>query len=168
MLTLWETATVVHDANKLQQEFVKDHQILTRGFSHIIDAIKDNKWADAVEAAHKLDRDGGPHIAFEESVLYPRVAQSRGDQTVQHLYDEHQTAIEAVQFLLNHPDERQISPEVKARLIDHLQTGLDHAVSCGGLLSYLTILDEQTQSELLKTLQQHRAEGKAMSELARP
>ena len=153
--------------SNLEQEFVKDHQKLTRGFSRIIEAVKDGKWSDAVEAARELNREGGPHIAFEEEILYPRVAQSQGEDSVRHLYEEHQTAIGAIQFLLNHPSGAEIDQDTRPQLIDKLQIGLDHAISCGTLLSYLTVLDEQTQSDLLAKLQQHRAAGKSMSDMAR-
>jgi hypothetical protein len=159
---------VAHAENDLEMEFIKDHQKLTRGFSRIIAAIHEDDWPAAVQAAQELNREGGPHIAFEEDVLYPRVAQSRSERSVRHLYDEHQAAISAVRFLLSHPHEQGIAPDAKARLLEQLQTGLDHAVSCGTLLSYLTVLDAPTQRDLLATLKQHRAAGKTMVELARP
>ena len=154
--------------NSLKQEFIKDHQKLTRGFAQIIKAVKDCKWSDATAAAKELNREGGPHIAFEEDVLYPRVAQSRSEQSVRHLYEEHQDAIAAIQFLSTHSEGADITPDTKVELVNKLQTSLDHAVSCGTLLSYLTVLDESMQDELLAKLEQHRAEGKSMTDLAVP
>jgi len=157
----------MHAENRLAQEFVNDHQKLTRGFSRIIEAINDDRWSAAVDEAQELNRAGGPHIAFEEDVLYPQVRQSRSEPYVRNLYDEHQVAIAAIQFLLSHPEPAKIGPDAKAALIDKLQTGLDHAISCGTLLSILTTLDQQKQSDLLSKLQQHRAEGKTMTDLAK-
>ena len=154
--------------NSLKREFIKDHQKLTRGFAQIIKAVKDCKWSDATAAAKKLNREGGPHIAFEEDVLYPRVAQSRSERSVRHLYEEHQDAIAAIQFLSTHSEGADIAPDTKVELVNKLQTSLDHAVSCGTLLSYLTVLDESVQDELLAKLEQHRAEGKSMTDLAVP
>jgi beta-galactosidase beta subunit len=154
--------------NSLEQEFVKDHQKLTRGFTQIIKAVKDCKWSDAAAAAKELNREGGSHIAFEEDVLYPRVAQSRSEQSVRHLYEAHQDAIAAIQLLLTHSEGANFTPDTKLELVDKLQTGLDHAVSCGTLLGYLTVLDEKMRDELLAKLEQHRAEGKSMTDLAVP
>jgi hypothetical protein len=57
------------------------------------------------------------------------------------------------------------TPETQAAVHASLQTGLDHAVTCGTLLSHLTVLDEEQQRHLLCDLQRFRAEGPRWTQL---
>ena len=45
---------------------------------------------------------------------------------------------------------------------------LDHAVSCGTLLSYLTTLDQTTQKEYCAALLAFREQGKRWTEIPEP
>lgn len=154
-----------HTATALEREFVRDHQVLTQGFSQILGALEENNWTSAVEAARKVNREAGRHIAFEEAELYPRVAQQRGADFSRQLVEEHRIATDAIRFLLQHPTPDDVQPEERMELIDEVQTGLDHAISCGTLLSHLTVLDAETQQKLLDSLEQCRKEAKQMTDL---
>jgi hypothetical protein len=153
-----------HIVTQLEREFALDHRNMTRGFADVIDALREDQWANAVQLARELDQKGGGHIAFEEKVLYPKVAETRGKDYVRNLYDEHRTAIDALRALITNPDPGNDAEMRKQRLIEQLRTGLDHAVSCGTLLSHLTVLDESAQLKMLEQLRKFREEGKSMLE----
>mgnify|MGYP003381814514 CR=1 FL=1 len=154
-----------HSVTKLETEFAHDHRSLTRGFAQIMEALRQDDWTKAVQLATDLNQHGGPHISFEERVLYPIVRMSLGEEYVRNLYDEHDIAIDALRDLISHPSLADANEERKQYLLKMLQTGLDHAVSCGSLLSHLTVLDETTQEHLLDELHKSRIEGKSMLEL---
>lgn len=154
-----------HIVTQLEREFALDHRNLTRGFAEIIAALRREDKEEAVRLALILNREGGAHIAFEESILYPKVAESRGKDYVAKLYNEHQIAIEALRDLIENSHQGPVSEAKMQELITKLQTGLEHAVSCGTLLSHLTVLDEKTQRQLLDELRRSRADGKSLLEL---
>lgn len=148
----------------LEEEFATDHRELTRGFSQLLDLLKSRSDEDARNLADHIDQVAGPHIEFEETVLYPVVAQAEGHDFATGLYSEHQTALEAISSLVSRAEDVPIDEETRKRLIDQVQTGLDHAVSCGSLLSHLTALDEGTHETFLKKLRSCRESGVRWSE----
>lgn len=153
-----------HGVTDLEKEFAHDHRHLTRGFSEIIRALQVNDWAEAQRLAAWLNQKGGPHIDFEERILYPEVAAARGQDYANNLYREHRVAISALEDLISlDPDAR--TEELKSSLIERLQVGLDHAVSCGTLLSHLTIHDVPTQEKMLEELRQARSNAEPMDQV---
>ena len=85
----------------LSEAFVEDHRHLTQGLSDILQALRDDNLEEAVRMAEDLDQVAGPHMEFEEEILYPEVRKSRGSDYVSRLYREHQVALEAVKALIN-------------------------------------------------------------------
>jgi hypothetical protein len=136
----------------LEEEFVNDHREMTRTIARLLEALRAGNDTDAVHIADELDRLAGPHIAFEEAVMYPEVARRRDRAFAERLYDEHRTALRGLRDLLGHREHLQLSAEERARITDDIQTGLDHAIACGTLLSYLTVLDERTKRLYLDRL----------------
>jgi len=146
-------------STSLEAEFVTDHRTLTQTISRLLDALRSGRDAEAMQIADELDTLAGPHIAFEESVMYPEVARHTDAAFAQRLYEEHRIALRGVRRLLEHREQPELSPEERTKIMDDLQTGLDHVVSCGRLLSHLTVLDEKTQRQYLDQLIDLRHQG---------
>ena len=143
----------------LAEAFLEDHQHLTRGLSGTLTALEEGDLATAISTANELDRQAGPHIRFEEEFFYPEVARSRGSGYVSQLFREHDAGRRAVLALVDHSPGRQLTQDEESRIRAGLREALDHAVSCGTLLSHVTTLDGQKQERLLKTLLRLRNEG---------
>ena len=152
----------------LKHEFAADHRNFTKGLVGLIEAVEKNEWAVAAAAAEVVNRENGPHVAFEEEILYPYVAETRGRSFVQSLYEEHRIVILAIRFLLEHPSGDGVTPEQRRQVIEGLQAGLGHAVACGSLLSYFVDLNEKQQEAFLAELHRCRREGKTLLELEHP
>lgn len=151
----------------LEEEFVDDHRVMTQTISALLEALRAGRDAEAREIAEDLDRRAGPHIAFEEAVMYPQVARVSGESVAQQLYDEHRTVLAGLEQLLNHRGSTPLGEEQRAQVIAKMQTGLDHAISCGSLLSHLTALDPQIQQQMLDRLHEYRREGTRWTTLHR-
>jgi hypothetical protein len=151
----------------LEEEFVNDHREMTRTIARLLEAVRAGDDAEAVRIAVELDRLAGPHIAFEEAVMYPEVARHRDRAFAERLYDEHRTALRGLRDLLGHQEHPLLSAEERKRITADIQTGLDHAVACGTLLSYLTVLDEGTKRLYLDRLTNLRGEQTRWSALHR-
>lgn len=149
----------------LEEAFQEDHRVMTQGFSRLLKALEEDDLPQAIEIADDLDRHVGPHIEFEERVLYPQVSKDRGAAYVDQLYDEHQTALQAVNFLRGCRGKKKLTSEDRHRLIEQVKTALDHAISCGTLLSHLTVLDANRQQVLVEELNAFRRKQHRWTEL---
>jgi len=142
------------ELDALRQAFSEDHRVLTRGLTGVVDALREADLAQAVRRAEELDRRVGPHMAFEEQVYYPELRLVLGDRFVDRLYHEHALGLDAVRRLIRH-DPAQPLPE-RERIVEELTTALEHARSCGTLLSHLTRLDPGTLGAMRQALEELR------------
>lgn len=147
----------------LNEEFTRDHRKLTQGFLAVAKAIENDKLEEARALADELDQVAGPHIAFEEEFLYPRVSEVRGQPYASKLYDEHAEILKAIQEL---QQGQEMSANKRKQLLVSMQVGLEHAATCGTLLSHLAALPSQTQTHLLEEYLKLKHSGKRWTQLA--
>jgi len=152
------------EKNPLAKAFLEDHKHLIQGFSRLLQALKENDVSKASQIADDIDRQAGPHIEFEEEFFYPILQQARGREYVSQLYQEHGAGLHAVKSLRDAKGDLG-TDETEALLAD-AQTALDHAVSCGSLLSHVTTLGDQQQAELLEKLLGLRKQGRRWTEFS--
>lgn len=157
----------MQEDRSLSDAFLEDHQHLTRGLSAALEALESDDLQAAVEIAEELDQRAGPHIRFEEEHFYPKVAERRGQAYVAQLFREHEAGRVALRALLAGGHARELSSDEKRRIQKGLREALDHAVSCGTLLSHVTTLEQGEQQRLLKTLLQLRETGGRWTDTAR-
>ncbi len=128
--------------------FVDDHKRLTQGFHRLAAAIHRRDPAELRALAAQIDAASGAHIRFEETVLYPIVRKERGRDYAQKLYGEHRIAASVLRDVLSHPEETPWTDDEWKSLESRVQTALDHAISCGTLLSHLTTLSKERQEDI--------------------
>lgn len=151
--------------SSLKDAFIEDHQTLTRGLSHLLKLVQEEDYDEASRVARELDKAVGPHIEFEEKSFYPEVRKTRGREYVENLYDEHGSGLEAVRALSKLEPGDVPDPEERERLLSLLRRVLDHAVSCGTLLSHVTSLADVEQQEFLAELERYRKLAHKWTEL---
>ena len=144
-------------------EFLKDHQQFSRLLYQISKLLEEGDIETARQRAKDLDVLAGPHIAYEEAELYPRLAQM-GEKSVteEMLVGQHHDALDAVRGLMN---ESPLDEAAVESIKIGFQGALSHAEHCGSLISLMTRLDQQEQSVSLEKLKQLREEGKKWTEL---
>ena len=147
----------------LNAAFVEDHRKLIRGYRDAKLAIEANDREAAQVIAGRLDREAGPHIEFEERFLYPIVAAARGEDYAARLYQEHTATL---QTLIELQTAASMDEAARQRWLAGLQEGLEHAATCGTLLSHLETLPAEQQEELLETLTSLRRKNSRWSELS--
>ncbi len=144
-------------------EFLKDHQQFSRLLYQISNLLQEGNVELARERAKDLDALAGPHIAYEEAELYPRLAEmGEISVTEEKLVGQHHDALDAVRALINAeaPDDKSLEA-IQAGF----QGALAHAEHCGSLISLLSRLDPQAQSASLEKLKKLRDEGTKWTEL---
>ena len=125
------------ELSELQEEFLQDHRVLTRGLNHILDALQQGRTAEAIDLATEIDEEAGAHMAFEEEIFYPRLAEVRGQDFVDRMISEHAIGQRAIEALARHPRDVEIEPDEKKRIVADLEIALGHVLSCGSMLSEL-------------------------------
>jgi len=151
----------------LKDAFVEDHRTLISGLKGLLELVDEGDYGDASKLAKELDAAAGPHIEFEEKCFYPEVGKSRSRDYVSNLYDEHRSGMEAVRTLSSLEAGSVLSSDERERVLFHLQRALDHAVSCGTLLSHVTSLAEPEQKQLLDELERYRSLAHKWTDLHR-
>lgn len=152
--------------SRLGRAFLNDHRALTRALARLAAAVEEGRWVEAKQLAEQVDREGGAHIEFEETVLYPAVARRHGKVFVKRLHDEHRAGLDVVQTLLtSQPDEWTTAR--RSELTRQAQTAWRHAESCGTLLSQLTVLGDDERESALAQLETIRKRARSWIEWAR-
>lgn len=140
----------------LESAFLEDHRALTRGLTRLLAALREGRMSEAAALADELDLAVGPHMAFEERHFYPRLVARLGSDYVRRLYAEHRVGRDAVAALVE-VDASAPPPEAeRAGWIEDLDEMLEHALSCGTLVSHSAGLPEGEQARLLTDLEELR------------
>lgn len=152
-------------SDALRQAFIEDHRILIQGLSDIRQSLAGDDLAAAVAAAGRLDRDVGPHIEFEERAFYPELRELLGSDFVHQLYREHTTGQKAIAEILGLGSAHELAPDRRDALVAQLDATLEHALSCGTLLSHIETLEASRRDQLMEQLQESRERSRKWTEL---
>ncbi len=155
-------------ATPLGHAFIEDHRHLMRGLLGLKRALQRDDLREARRIGEELDHVAGPHIQFEEEVFYPEVVRSHGGEYTDQLYEEHRIGRQLLERLRDYKDTDRLEPAEQASLVEQSQATLNHTISCGSLLSFITTLDESRQEELLAMLVDLRRQPTRWTELSGP
>lgn len=148
----------------LKDAFLDDHREMTRGFVRLRECLQNGDWQNAKSLAAEIDRIAGPHIEFEESLYYPRLAPVVGSMAIRHMYREHSIGLDVIREILS-ADQEAPESSVLADFADRCGHMLDHAHGCGVLVSHLTGLPDDEERELLRRLLKMRLQGRLWTEV---
>ena len=87
-------------------------------------------------------------------------------QYASRLYREHRIGLDSLKRLMHLKSSDQVEAGQIEKITKGLQTALDHAVSCGTLLSCLTSLDEKKLQQMLRKLLELQDQGRRWSLLS--
>lgn len=145
------------------QAFLVDHQAFMKLLHEVATALDAGNVHQARQLGEQLDIVAGPHIAFEEAVLYPAIDDQTDDRAfVPQLYDEHAAIVEALARLLS---AEEIDEETLGDLSAAFAAGLGHAEHCGTLISRLSSLSQGDQQKALAELLQLRSSNTRWTQL---
>ncbi len=149
----------------LLREFLADHKKMSQLMLHTVVSLEEGDIDAAKQSAVALNRVGGPHIAYEEAELYPRISgESLVSTTTREMYDEHREAAAALKLLLDTPSPNATTIQ---QILDGLRTGIHHAEHCGSLVGLLAALPEPEQAESLQKLLAYREQGRMWTDRIR-
>lgn len=138
---------------------------MTRGFWQLRKKLEAGDMPAALTIVQEINRRVGPHIEFEERVFYPLLRDVLGDEYVDRLYREHRIGKRIIEEVLALEEAGTLDDDHLQDLLERTKLTLDHAVSCGTLLSHVDALAAKRQEELLRSLMRCRDRGRLWSEL---
>ncbi len=151
----------------LFDEFRRDHEILGHGLHDIAVALRADDDAQASEAARRLDRAAGAHIAFEERYFYPELRKLLGDVEVNAFESQHALGHAAIARLVARtPGDAPFSKGERGQLLRQIETMQVHTDECGEHFGALGRIPQQRQQELLEALQHLRKASPTWAEVA--
>ena len=150
------------DRDTLQNAFLEDHRVVTRGLYDLQQAVDRDDLDTARRLAAELDRVAGPHMDFEQRYFYPMLVDVLGADFVEELYAEHRSGQRAVAALCSIQDNSAIDRE---ELQDCLNVAMNHVLSCGSMTSHLASMTPEQQLQLRQQLDATRREGRRWTEL---
>jgi hypothetical protein len=139
--------------------FREDHAVLGRGFHRLSSCLRSADMDGARRAARALNRDAGPHIAFEEKHFYPALIPLLGKADVDRLFREHGSGLSVVRALVEASDQASWSEPERRRMLQASEEMERHIAECGELFEALGRLPEEDQDRLLRSLVALRSEG---------
>lgn len=143
-------------------EFLKDHQQFSRLLYEISKLLNAGDIEKARERALELDAVAGPHIAYEEAELYTRLANfGEASVTEADLVGEHNNILNSLRMLIEKTSPTDAELE---SIKSGFRLALAHAEHCGSLISLMSRLNEQEQTNSLATLLGLRKVGKKWTE----
>jgi hypothetical protein len=142
----------------LQTVFLQAHRHFIGGLQRILACLDGGDLPGAIAAGRELDRVAGPHIEFEETVFYPLLVGPMGREAVQRLYQEHAAGRDGLRTLLS-IETGTLSPAAEETVREQIHVALEHATTCGTLLSHVAALDEGIKERILA--KHHEIESRA-------
>jgi hypothetical protein len=143
----------------LKREFLNDHRRMTRLLRDVVENLENGDIEAGRSLADELDQVAGPHIAFEETILYPAVGSAEGVAFQQKLLAEHDQAREGLAQMLAADQSQLDDVAYRNGVLAALHTGLKHAESCGTLVSHLEEMTDDQQRQALSRLKELRQIG---------
>jgi len=157
--------TMKASANQLLAAFQRDHAILGRGLHRLGVALRDSDILSAKRVAADVDRDAGPHIAFEEQYFYPRMRALLGDEDLDRLYAEHRIGQAAISRILTLPDAAWPDGKHLAVLLRDVELMERHIAECGELFGAMGRIPAEEQVALLAELEALRESAPCWTKL---
>ncbi len=152
-------------SKELPIAFQRDHAVLGRGLHDLAVALRDGDILSAKRVAAEVDRDAGPHIAFEEQCFYPRVRDFLSDPEVDRFYAEHRLGQTALGQIMAMPDAAWPDARQMNGLLGDVELMERHVAECGALFAAMDLIPAIEQRTLLAQLNGLRASASCWTSL---
>jgi len=158
------TTTTQSDLQEFTEGFRDEHRAGRDTFLAIGDALRARDTARIGELMGQANTLIGPHMQYEEQVMYPELTVLFGDEYVERMLADHDRAFTVASTLMGIASKPQITDaDINAgnTAIQHL---LPHVTDCDGLVLAIEVLPADGQQRIFAA--RHRAfeEGMTMME----
>lgn len=145
--------------NNFLEAFKEEHKIIFNNLLSLKDAVERKDTEDAENLVRFLDEIMGPHFRVEEEALYPMLAEYFGEDSVEHLLEEHTMATEAMNEFKHNIGNKQYMVERGEDTLKKLQGFFLHVTSRGGLSIIIEKFSDRQKRNLAAHLTKVRDEA---------
>ncbi|MDQ4108099.1 MAG: hemerythrin domain-containing protein [Actinomycetota bacterium] len=150
------------DLERFAEGFRNEHRAARDIFLGIGEALRRRDPATIGELMAQADAGIGPHMRYEEEVMYPALAPLYGQDYVERMLEDHDRAYGVAGRLMELASHDPITDgdiEEGNRIIQGL---LPHVTDCDGLVLAIEVLPSERQRELFEARDHALAEGLTM------
>ena len=158
------TTTTETDLAEFTQGFRDEHRGGRDAFLGIGEALRARDRTRIGELMGRANTLIGPHMQYEEQVMYPELAVLFGDTYVERMLADHDRAFTVAGTLM----EIASKPEITDADVDAgnaaIQDLLPHVTDCDGLVLAIEVLPRDAQQRIFEARHRSLAEGVSMME----
>jgi hypothetical protein len=151
-----------HDLARFTEGFRNEHRKARDIFLGIGAALGRRDPATIAELMGKADARIGPHMRYEEEVMYPALAPLYGDEYVEKMLADHDRAFGVAGRLMELASHDPITDEDVEEGNRIIRGLLPHVTDCDGLVLAIEVLPEERQRELFAARDRALADGLTM------
>jgi hypothetical protein len=158
------TTTTPTDLTEFTEGFRDEHRAGRDTFLEIGRALRERDTARIAELMGVANTIIGPHMQYEEQVMYPELAVLFGDQYVERMLSDHDRAFAVAATLMEIAAKPEITDgdiEAGAEAIQHL---LPHVTDCDGLVLAIEVLPRDAQQRIFDARHRSFDQGVTMME----
>jgi hypothetical protein len=150
------------DLARFTEGFRNEHREARDIFLGIGEALGRRDQATIAELMGKADAGIGPHMRYEEEVMYPALAPLYGDEYVEKMLADHDRAFGVAGRLMELASHDPITDEDVEEGNRIIRGLLPHVTDCDGLVLAIEVLPEERQRELFAARDRALADGLTM------
>ena len=158
------TTTTQSDLQEFTDGFRNEHRAGRDTFLAIGQALRVRDTARIGELMGQANTLIGPHMQYEEEVMYPELAVLFGDEYVTRMLADHDEAFSLAGTLMEIASKPEISDADATAGNEAIWHLMHHATDCDGLVLAIEILPEDAQRRIFDARHRSMAEGITMME----
>ncbi|MFQ5857393.1 MAG: hemerythrin domain-containing protein [Anaerolineae bacterium] len=153
-------------ADQFTQIFRGEHRKIRDALLDLIAAFEERDKARVQSRLNQAAVLTGPHFRYEEEALYPALVEIYGEEYIEKLLGDHDTAIGTAKQLIELAGKDPLTDDDVAKATRFIRSILPHVSDCDGLSIMTEVLAEEKVSSTLDARERSLAEGLNLLEWA--
>jgi hypothetical protein len=158
------TTATQTDLMEFTEGFRDEHRAGRDTFLEIGRALRERDTARIAELMGNANAIIGPHMQYEEQVMYPELAVLFGDEYVERMLSDHDRAFVVASTLMEIASKPEITEADVDAGNDAIQHLLPHVTDCDGLVLAIEVLPSDAQQRIFDARHRSLDEGVTMME----
>jgi hypothetical protein len=139
--------------------FRDEHRQVRDGLLGLIDALQAGDRERVTRLLGEIAALTGPHFRYEEETLYPALTGIFGEDYIDHLFEEHDGAIERAAAVAALDRKEHLTDADVSRAVRLVREILPHVSDCDGLSVMVELLPEPEVRSILRARERSLEEG---------
>jgi len=158
-------ATVLQtELERFVEGFRNEHRAARDVLLAMMQAFRDRDAARIGELMARLDAGVGPHMRYEEEVMYPALTAVFGADYVERMLEDHDRGFGMAGRLMELASGNPISDQDVLEANRLIQRQLPHITDCDGLVLAIEVLPDERQRVLFEARDRAISEGLSMTQ----